>query len=188
MAESRLSVADGKPPLSRKNDEDKFAKTVDDGWQQPLKVTKAEEERRNLKWVSFTRAKVAFGFQHLSAAYVPTMLENPMGHCICLEKVSGWTVPPSVLKEFGKGDYEITAHLSLSMFHLSSSTFFGSTWMGPPVSLGRGNVDMATKIDFEYNDIIYMISRITDPTCVAILEIVVSKFDVRKNLVAAQFG
>lgn len=116
------------------------------------------------------------------------MLEEPRGLCICLDKVSGWSIPTAVLKEFGKGDYEITAQLSFSMFHLSSSTFFGTTWMGPSVSLGHGNDQVVKTLDFEYTDIVYMLSRITDPTCVGIIEIVVSKFDLRKNLVAAQFG
>jgi hypothetical protein len=185
MADSR---SDEKP---RKREEEKSSKEVTvrtNDKQQSLKVIKSEEARRNLKWVSFTRAKVSFGFQHLSAAYVPAMLEEPRGYCICLENVSGWSIPSAVLKEFGKGDYEITAQLSFSMFHLSSSTFFGTTWMGPSVVLGRGNTDMSKTFDFEYADIVYMLSRITDPTCVGIIEVVVSKFDLRTNLVAAQFG
>lgn len=181
------SDADEKRKDNRRGDDDKLAKTSDDR-PLPLKVIKAEEDRRNLRWLSFTRAKVSFGFQHLSAAYVPTMLDEPHGLCICLEKVSGWSIPSAVLKEFGKGDFEITAQLSFSMFHLSSSTFFGTTWMGPSVSLGHGNSEVVKTIDFEYTDIVYMLSRITDPTCVGIIEIVVSKFDLRKNLVAAQFG
>lgn len=179
-------------PQRRRADDDKSAKQPHDrlseGKQPPLKVIKSEEVRRNMKWVSHTRSRVSFGFQHLSAAYVPAMLEEPHGLCICLEKVSGWSIPAAVLKEFGKGDFEITAQLSFSMFHLSSSTFFGTTWMGPSVSLGHGSTDMVKTIDFEYTDIIYMLSRITDPTCVGIIEVVVSKFDLRKNLVASQFG
>lgn len=185
-----FAEADEKPRASRRDDddEDKMSKRSSEPKQQSLKVIKSEEARRNLKWVSFTRAKVSFGFQHLSAAYVPAMLDEPRGLCICLDKVSGWSIPAAVLKEFGKGDFEITAQLSFSMFHLSSSTFFGTTWMGPSVSLGHGNSDVVKTIDFEYTDIIYMLSRITDPTCVGIIEVVVSKFDLRKNLVAAQFG
>jgi hypothetical protein len=182
--------SDDKHRVLKHADEDKSAKktSTENAKQQPLKVIKSEEARRNLKWVSYTRAKVSFGFQHLSAAYVPAMLEEPRGLCLCLDKVSGWSIPTAVLKEFGKGDYEITAQLSFSLFHLSSSTFFGTTWMGPSVSLGHGDDQLVKTIDFEYTDIVYMLSRITDPTCVGIIEIVVSKFDLRRNLVAAQFG
>eukprot|EP01032_Pedospumella_encystans_P018860 gene18860-21459_t len=160
----------------------------DDDRPQSSTVVKADENRRILKWVSFTRAKVSFGFQHLSNAYVPAMLEEPHGFAICLEKVSGWSIPSAVLKQFGKGDFEITAQLSFSMFHLSSSTFFGTTWMGPSVSLGHGNAEISKLIDFQYTDIVYLLSRITDPTCVGIIEIVVSQIDLQKKLVAPQFG
>lgn len=181
--------ADDKGGKNNKMDTIKSSKgDRDDDRPQSSIVIKAEENRRILKWVSFTRAKVSFGFQHLSNAYVPAMLEEPHGYAICLEKVSGWSIPSAVLKQFGKGDFEITAQLSFSMFHLSSSTFFGTTWMGPSVSLGHGNAEISKLIDFQYTDIVYLLSRITDPTCVGIIEVVVSKFDLRKNLVASQFG
>lgn len=155
------------------------------------KTIKSEEYKRNVKWKSFTKRKFSFGFQHLTPAYVPSMSDEPRGYSICLQKVNGWTIPSAIIKEFGSGDYEITAQLSLSLYHLSSSTFFGTTWMGPSISLGLSDSRevLASKvIDFEYQDIVYLISRITDPTCVAILEIVVSKYDLRHNLVSAQFG
>ena len=154
----------------------------------PFQTTKAEESRRITKWVSFSKSKVSFGFQHLAPGYVPTMTSEPRGLAICIEKVSGWNIPSQVLKEFGKGDYEITVQLSLSMFHLTSSSFFGSTWMGPPISLGSSGTKLPKIIDFEYVDIVYMLSRITDPSCVGVIEIVVSKYDSKKNLVASQFG
>jgi len=155
------------------------------------KTIKSEENKRNVKWISFTKGKFSFGFQHLTPAYVPSMSDEPRGYSICLHKVHGWSIPNAIIKEFGDGDYEITAQLSLSLYHLSSSTFFGTTWMGPSLSLGHSDSKevLASKvIDFEYQDIVYLISRITDPTCVAILEIVVSKYDLRQNSVAAQFG
>ncbi|KAJ1442329.1 hypothetical protein B484DRAFT_442214 [Ochromonadaceae sp. CCMP2298] len=152
------------------------------------KDVKDGEKKRNMKWTAFTRAKVSFGFQHLSPAYIPAMVEDPQGWCICFEKVSEWSIPAAVMKEFGDGDYEITAQLSLSLFHLASSTFYGTTWMGPSVSLAHGDSEIPKVFTFEYPDIVYLLTRITDPTCVAIVEIVVSKFDLRKNLTAAQFG
>jgi hypothetical protein len=153
-----------------------------------VKYNKSDESKRNTKWVSFSKSKVSFGFQHLGPAYVPSMSSERKGLVVCLEKVGGWSIPGQVLKEFGNGDYEITAQLSFSMFHLNSSTFFGSTWMGPSVSLGNSHSKIPKVIDFDYVDIVYMISRITDPSCVGVIEIVVSKFDSKRNLVASQFG
>ncbi len=150
--------------------------------------TKSDESRRNTKWVSFAKTKVSFGFQHLGPGYVPTMTSDVRGLAVCLEKVSGWNIPSQVMKEFGKGDFEITVQLSLSMFHLTSSSFFGSTWMGPSISLGNSGSKMPKIIDFEYVDIVYMLSRITDPSCVGVIELVVSKIDSKRNLIASQFG
>lgn len=152
-----------------------------------LKV-RDEESRRNLKWLSFTKIKTSFGFKHLSPAFVPSMASDVRGIAVSFEKVCGWSVPEYVIQEFGKGNYEITVQLSLSMFHLNSSSFFGSTWMGPPITLGNGNNFSHDTIDFEYTEILYMLTKIVDPSCVGVIEIVVSKFDPKKNLVAAQFG
>lgn len=113
------------------------------------------------------------------------------GYSMCLEKVSGWSIPLAVTNEFrseGDVDYEVSVQLSMSMFHIPTASFFGSTWMGTPVSLGHGDVDIPRVIDFDYNEIVYLMTRIIDTTCVAILEIVVSKFDMRKQMTAAQYG
>lgn len=166
-----------------KNSDESKNKTIKTATQ-----NKSEESRRNTKWVSFSKSKVSFGFQHLAPGYVPTMTENARGLALSIEKICGWSIPSQVLKEFGKGDFEITVQLSLSMFHLTSSSFFGSTWMGPSISLGNSGSKMPKVIDFEYVDIIYMLSRITDPSCVGVIEIVVSKFDSKRNLNASQFG
>lgn len=40
------------------------------------KHEKSEERRRYLKWLSFTKSKISFGFQHLTKEYVPVMSEN----------------------------------------------------------------------------------------------------------------
>jgi hypothetical protein len=147
-----------------------------------------DESYRQGRWQSLLKSKVSFGFHHLSPAHLPSMSEDRHAYALCFEKVSNWSIPDSVLKAFGDDDFEITLQLSLSLYHLNSASFFGSTWMGPPISLGNSDRKIPKSIDFEYTDIVYMISRITDPTCVAVIEIVVSKFDIARNLIAMQFG
>ncbi|RYG69217.1 hypothetical protein EON64_03290 [archaeon] len=147
-----------------------------------------DEPSRHARWLSLLKNKLSFGFHHLSPAHLPSMSEEKRAFALCFEKVTNWPLPESVLKAFGKGEYEIILQLSLSLYHLDSASFFGSTWMGPPISLGNSDRNIPKTIDFEYNDIVYMISRITDPMCVAVIEIVASKFDTARNLVAAQFG
>lgn len=154
-----------------------------------MSVKKSDDEvRRALKWLSFTKPKLVFGFDHLSPAYIPLMSPKLRGLSISFDKVLGWSPPTSLLDAVDSGDYEISVQLSFSLFHLNSKSFFGTTWMGTPISLGDGKKSLPDIIDFDYNEIIYMMSRITDPTCVGVVEIVASKIDIHKNLSVAQYG
>lgn len=152
------------------------------------KIKTMDESSRQARWTSLLKSRLSFGFHHLSPAHLPSMTEDRRAYALCFEKITNWHLPDSVLKAFGKGDYEITVQLSLSFYHLNSASFFGSTWMGPAISLGGSDRKLPTTIDFEYSDIVYLISRISDPTCVAVIEIVASKYDNVRDLVAMQFG
>lgn len=147
-----------------------------------------EEFKRNLKWVTYAKPKIVFGFEHLSPAYVPAMANKAKGMSIVFEKISGWCPPSSLLKELDAGGFSLTVQLSFSLFHLNSKSFFGSTWMGQPVPLGDGTSQLPDVIEFDYDEIIYMISRIIDPSCVGVVEIVASKIDNKRNIIAAQYG
>ena len=151
---------------------------------------KDEESRRNLKWLSFSKPRMVFGFDHLGTNNVPIMSGKTRGISMCFEKISGWHVPPQIYQDLniGSNSFEFTVQLSLSMFHLASSSFFGSTWMGRSVPLGDNNDDIPDLIDLEYNEIVYLLTRLTDPSCVGVVEIVVSKNSKSKKLVTAQYG
>jgi len=58
--------------------------------------------------------------------------------------------------------------------------------MGQPISLGNGS--QAKLIDINYPDIIYMTTRIVDPSCVGVVELVVSQVDESNNLTSTQYG
>lgn len=147
-----------------------------------------DEGSRLARWSSLLKTKLSFGFHHLSPAHLPSMSEERRAYALCFEKVTNWHLPETILKAFGEGDYEITLQLSLSFYHLNSASFFGSTWMGPAISLGSSDRKLPAALDFDYADIVYFLSRISDPSCVAVIEIVVSKFDNQRNLVTKQFG
>jgi len=163
-------------------------KEDNEGDKKYLPALEQEESRRNLKWILFARSRISFGFHHLGPSQLPNMSGERRGISICFEKVCGWSIPQNVLKMLGSGDCELTAQLSLSMFHLPSNTYFGTTWMGPTVSLGSNHRKIPDIVDFDYSDIVYMITRLADPACIAVIEIVVSKIDTRRNFVLAQFG
>jgi len=146
------------------------------------------EARRNLKWLSFSKPKVVFGFEHLSPAYVPTMSNKSRGLSLVFEAVHGWSPPQQLLRDIDAGGFELRVQLSFSLFHMNSKSFFGSTWMGSPVSLGDGRDSLPNVIDFDYNDVLYLISRIIDPSCVGVVEIVASKIDSKRNLLVSQYG
>ena len=80
---------------------------------------------------------------------------------------------------------DVNVQVSLSLFHLKSSSFFGSTWMGPPVSLGSS---FSKTLELDYPDIIYLTTRIVDQTCIGVIEVVVSQVDAARNITKAQFG
>ena len=144
--------------------------------------------RRSLRWLSFSKSKAVFGFDHLPTAKIPQMSSQLRGLSVCFEKISGWRLPAQIYKDVSTGSFELSIQLSLSMYHVSSASFFGSTWMGEPVPLGDVDDLKIEALDIEFSDVIYMVSRLTDPSCVGVVELVVSKIDSRRKLVAAQYG
>jgi hypothetical protein len=149
------------------------------------RANKEDESRRNLRWITFSKSRVVFGFDHLGPSDVPTMANQPRGLSLSFEKISGWQIPNLVAQDMNSGVYEFNVQLSLSMFHINSGSFFGSTWMGESVPLDAG----VEHIDLDFNsEIIYLISRLLDPSCVGVVEIVVSKISSKKKLTISQFG
>ena len=140
--------------------------------------------RRTLKWLSFAKPRFVLGFDHLTPTDIPAMTSKARGIAITFESVMGWKFP----KVLDAGDeFEFTIALSLSLFHLSTGTFFGSTWMGNQL-FPTENSSERVNGNFECKDIVYMISRITDPSCVGIVEVVVSKTHKASKLLKAQYG
>ena len=148
-----------------------------------------DEMRRNLRWLSFAKPKVMFGFEHLSPAFIPTMATKARGLSIAFEGVIGWSPPQLLLKELSEGDFELHVQLSFSLFHMTSKSFFGSTWMGAAIQLAGDRRDnFPDFLEFDYSELVYMITRINDPSCVGIVEVVASKVDSHRNITVAQYG
>lgn len=145
---------------------------------------------RYQKWLSFMKPRLVLGFDKIPRPNLPTMSSKYRGLALCFEKLQGWTIPVHLLQDLDLRDYEIILQFSLSLFHLKSKTFFGSTWMGSsiPLSDPNGKTVLPDVIDISYPEIIYLITRLTDPSCVAVVEIVVSKIDKSKKILMNQFG
>ena len=148
--------------------------------------TGSNNEIRSTRWMAFSRQHSAFGFEKLSDADLPQMSQKAHGITACFEKIQGWKVPKSLLKDLGEGKFEVNMRLSLSLFHMKSSTFFGTTWSSAPCPLNE--LKTSDTMDVPCMDIIYMISRIIDPTCVGIVEIVATKINKTTKLETARYG
>ena len=142
-----------------------------------------DNARKRMRWLSFAKSKVVFGLDQLHPADIPLMTSKPRGVAISFECLSNWPAP-NLFFDANDG-YDIVIHLSMSCFHLKSKCFFGSTWMGAPVALNTR--ENAALYDIDYADVVYLITRISDPNCIAILEIVASKIN-SKGVTVAQYG
>jgi len=72
----------------------------------PPKSLESLTDRRNKKWLSFARSKVSFGFKHLPPNSIPNMSPDTRGISICLERITGWTVPIAVIRELQRSNSE----------------------------------------------------------------------------------
>ncbi len=136
--------------------------------------------RKKIRWLTYARSRVVFGLDHLSSVDMPTMHATARGIALSFESISNWQ-PPRAL---GADDYDVAVQLSISTFHLKSKSFFGSTWMGSQIMV---RPDGLIPENFDYSDIVYLLTRITDPSCVIIIEIVASKLD-KRGIVLSQYG
>ena len=152
------------------------------------RVSAEGEIRRNLRWTSFARPKVIFGFDHLSPAYVPSMSRNCQGLCVCLEKISGWHPPIDLVQQGDSGDSRISLSVNISLYHYNSVSFFGSTYTSESVLLSDDGARLPDTMNVDLSEVVYMLSRINDPSCIMVMEIVAEKEDITKNVVTGSYG
>lgn len=146
--------------------------------------------KRAQHWLSYAKPRVVLGFDRIvSSGNTPVMSRKLHGFSLVFSNLQGWSLPSQLLSDVDSGDYYLSVRLSLSLCHLTSRTFFGSTWLGSAVLLGEGRHDsIPDVIDFDYNDLVYLVSRLTDPSCVAIVEVVASKMQRGRNVTISQHG
>lgn len=146
------------------------------------------ENKRNLRWASFSRPRIIFGFDHLSPAYVPSMARHCSGLCVCIEKISGWRPPLDLIRAAESSNVRVSLCLNLSLYHYNSVSFFGSTWTSESVPLTDEGGNMPDNLSVDLSEVVYMLSRINDPSCILVVEIVAEKEDAEKNVVTGSYG
>lgn len=148
----------------------------------------SQSKQRTIRWAAYAKDHLAMNFENVPAKFQPSMFENRHGLALYLEKIDGWRLPKSVYEQIGKGKVHLSLQLSLSLFHVSSGTFFGTTWMGPRISLSDPDKAFTKDVELQFKEMIYLVSRINDETCVGVVEIVVGREDDSVNLTTGQYG
>jgi hypothetical protein len=156
-------------------------------------VAADEDLRKRLRWLLFAKSKVVFGFDHVQPQDMPSMTSKFRGVCLSFESILNWPcfTSSAVISTMNPPPKEISIQISLSMFHLKSKSFFGSTWMGKTVAIVKDpnnqTENIAPIFDVEYSDLAYFVTRVTDPGCVLVMEVVGSVMD-GNGLISCQVG
>jgi hypothetical protein len=145
-----------------------------------------ENTRRSLKWSGFSRKNGAIGFERLTNSQLPEMSQKTHGISVVFEKIHGWKIPKNLLADLNNGLCDMRIHLSISLYHMKSLTFFGTAWNGASVPLPDSKLQET--LDVEYSDIIYILTRLIDTSCIGIVEVVASKIEKESNVTTAQYG
>ena len=151
-----------------------------------------------LRWTSFAKQKSPFFIEEVSPESesgslrsadkdkkTSTKCKDPYGLSLSFEGVKNWRLPEILKKGLDDGTSDVKVHLSLSLLNKQSLTFFGTTWVGASIPLVENSLDV---VDLEYKEIVYIISRLIDPSSLGIIEIVATKYDKESQITLAQYG
>jgi hypothetical protein len=149
----------------------------------------SDQTRAVKKWLAFTKGKKSLGFHKLQSTLNPSLSANSHGYALCIDKVVGWK-PPTALQSFSRTNHEseISLQLSLSLFNLQSLAFFGSTWRSSSVCISSEDLYSGKTIDFPCDDIVYLLSRIRDSSCIGIIELIALNFNRKRGIAVSEFG
>lgn len=124
----------------------------------------------------------------------PVTSEYPTAYALLLSGVEPWPIPSALKKkmkdeklQFGMICKKIACSISMTFYHVLSKKFFGSTFVGHEyvVSTEATNIPISVK---NFNEIMYFQSRIRDPNCFAVIELVMSTFDSVSDEVSNRYG
>lgn len=144
--------------------------------------------RRVHHFINFTGERLSLGFSHLPVALQPASNESRHANSLYIDKVNGWRIPKHVYDQAVKGKFNVGVHLSLSLFHLSSGSFFGSTWMSPRIEIDDLDRSFSRDIDIPMQEIVYLMSKVLDQTCVGVIEVIAGLYNKSFTISSSQFG
>jgi len=108
------------------------------------------------------------------------------------DRVSNFKLPGAFSAKSSRGAEKTKLFycLHVSLFSTTAQTFFGNTWVSDlqkPVSQSQFSNRNPLKLEFE-NVFVSMLTKITDSSCVAVVEVVVVEKDVSSTQVLGQYG
>jgi hypothetical protein len=139
--------------------------------------------RREIRFEALLQQNQVFGFEHLRPNDCPRMSVRPRGIAIYLQTLDGFSIPKQLLGSFDSKSQDLGINVNLSMYHVNSKTFFGSTWTSDCIIIKN----LKEKNSFDIESVVYTLTRIADSTCVCIAEVVLSVID-SKGVTISQYG
>ncbi|GBG28865.1 Nephrocystin-4 [Hondaea fermentalgiana] len=115
-------------------------------------------------------------------------VKNKTGMRLSFGRVDGFKLPAAFLKErkgAAKTKLEFCVHVSL--FHTTSQSFFGNTWVSPLAAAQSMSSKRASRLDLS-NFQVALCTRIADPACLAVVEVVVVEKSSSGAEILGQYG
>ena len=138
---------------------------------------KIKGERRRRRWEAFhRRGSKLLSFDDVPIDERPHLLSRGVPLCLNLGTVRNWPLSKELLGR------DVKYAVSLSFFDCGSRRFFGGTKMGHLV----GGSAVKKSQDVVLGELMQWCTRVDDPKCVAIIELVAC--EVKKGHIVGQYG
>mmetsp|Transcript_34093 Transcript_34093/g.50049 ORF Transcript_34093/g.50049 Transcript_34093/m.50049 type:complete len:1438 (+) Transcript_34093:97-4410(+) len=149
-------------------------------------VSNSHKKRTRLlhQWLKFSD-RVVLITNEIPKDMAPSQAKNVQTYAMQILRINPWPIPPNLLKIIQKANARALSYsVSMSFYHILSKRFFGSTW------IGRNYLNSSVEEDgsLETNELVYFQSKIMDPNCFAVIELVATKHDLQQQKITGQYA
>jgi hypothetical protein len=120
-------------------------------------------------------------------------VDHPTVYAFLLASINPWPIPPSFKKRLQSVEHDgmqvlnITCSMSMTFYHSKTKRFFGSTYLGHEHHCTIQS--SSSKIVFEnFNELTYFFTRINDPNCFIVIELVMNILSPLSGGVSGRVG
>ncbi|KAL3785924.1 hypothetical protein HJC23_008119, partial [Cyclotella cryptica] len=114
---------------------------------------------------------------------------DPATYAICISRTT-WPISGSIKKKLEEtSERRMTCSASMSFYHFKGAKFYGSTYVGDEhaFTLKSGKSDILSQIK-NFNELVYFQTKVYDPNCFVVIELVVSLYDHFDDSVEKRYG